>query len=56
MTLLEIEDHGPAGVERFGPRVRWVYRYKVTAGKRTVYYTIELTAEGKAARFVPEEA
>ncbi len=56
MTLLEIEDHGPEGIERFGPRVRWVYRYKITAGNRTVYYTIELTAERKAARFVPEAA
>ena len=56
MLLLEVEDHGSAGVERFGPRVRWVYRYKIVAGTRTVYYTIELTADGKAARFVPEEA
>ncbi len=55
IAFLEVEDHGAAGVERFGTHVRWVYRYKVTGGNRIVYYTIELTPEGKVTRFVPED-
>lgn len=56
MSFLEVEDHGREGMEHFGARVRWVYRYKVTGEGRTVYYTIELTPEGKVTRFVPEES
>ncbi|MEP7344933.1 MAG: serine hydrolase domain-containing protein [Gemmatimonadaceae bacterium] len=55
ISLLEIEDHGSAGIEHFGTRVRWVYRYRVEGGGRIVYYTIELTPEGKVTRFVPEQ-
>jgi len=55
ITLLEMEDHGTNGVEHFGVNVRWVYRYRVEGGGRTVYYTIELTPDGKVTRFVPEE-
>jgi CubicO group peptidase (beta-lactamase class C family) len=54
-AFLEKEDHGPVGVERFGIRVRWTYRYKLVSGPRVIYYTFELTAEGKVARFRPEE-
>lgn len=55
ITLLEVEDHGSDGIEHFGSRVRWIYRYRVDGGGRTVYYTIELTPDGKVTRFVPEE-
>jgi hypothetical protein len=55
MALLEVEDHGAKGIEHFGSKVRWVYRYRVEGDGRTVYYTIELTPEGKVTRFVPEE-
>jgi CubicO group peptidase (beta-lactamase class C family) len=56
MTLLEVEDHGSKGMEHFGAKVRWVYRYKIEGDGRTVYYTIELTPDGKVTRFVPEES
>src|SRR6185295_20380989 len=55
ITLLEVEDLGSGGMEHFGTRVRWLYRYKVEGGGRVVYYTIELTPEGKVTRFVPEQ-
>ena len=54
-AFLEREDHGPQGVERFGLRVRWTHRYKLVSGRRVLYYTFELTADGKVARFGPEE-
>lgn len=56
IMLLEVEDHGSAGFEHFGLKVRWVYRYRIEGGGRTVYYTIELTPEGKVTRFVPEQS
>jgi D-alanyl-D-alanine carboxypeptidase len=55
MAFLEVEDHGSNGIEVFGAKVRWVYRYRVEGGGRTVYYTIDLTPDGKVTRFVPEE-
>jgi CubicO group peptidase (beta-lactamase class C family) len=55
ITLLEVEDHGSSGDEHFGVKVRWLYRYKIEGGGRIVYYTIELTPEGKVTRFVPEQ-
>ena len=54
-AFLEREDHGPQGVERFGIRVRWTYRYKLVSAHRVLYYTFELTPDGKVARFGPEE-
>ena len=54
-AFLEKEDHGPGGLERFGLTVRWTYRYKLVSGKRVLYYTFELTPDGKVARFRPEE-
>jgi CubicO group peptidase (beta-lactamase class C family) len=56
ITLLEVEDHGSKGIEHFGAKVRWVYRYKIEGDRRTVYYTIELAPNGKVTRFVPEES
>jgi hypothetical protein len=53
--FLEREDLGPEGVERFGAVIRWVYRYKLVSGRRTIYYTFELSPDGKVARFRPEE-
>lgn len=55
ITLLDVEDHGRDGVAHFGATVRWVYRYRIEGGGRVVYYTIELTPEGKVTRFVPEQ-
>jgi len=55
IAFLEVEDNGSKGIERFGSKVRWVYRYKVEGDGRTVYYTIELTPDGKVTRFVPEQ-
>ncbi len=54
-AFLEREDHGPQGMERFGLVVRWTYRYKLVSGERVIYYTFELTSDGKVARFRPEE-
>jgi hypothetical protein len=56
ITLLEVEDHGSGGVAHFGATVRWVYRYRVEGEGRVVYYTFELTPEGKVTRLVPEQA
>ena len=55
IAFLEVEDNGSKGIERFGSKVRWVYRYKVEGDGRTVYYTIELTPDGRVTRFVPEQ-
>ena len=55
ISLLDVEDHGTAAVDRPGATVRWVYRYKVEGGGRVVYYTIELAPDGKVTRFVPEQ-
>lgn len=54
MALVDREDLGAAGEDRFGNRVRWICRYRVAAGERVIDYTFELTPEGKVARFYPE--
>ena len=54
-ALLDREDQGPKGVERFGVLVRWVYRYKLVSGARIIYYTFELGPDGKLARVASEE-
>jgi CubicO group peptidase (beta-lactamase class C family) len=54
-AFLDREDRGPAGAERFGVVERWIYRYKLVAGRRVIWYTFELTPDGKVARFRPEE-
>jgi CubicO group peptidase (beta-lactamase class C family) len=54
-AFLDREDFGPEGRERFGNTIRWIYRYKLVAGSRTVYYTFDMTPEGTIARFYPEE-
>jgi hypothetical protein len=54
-AFLDREDLGTAGQVRFGNTIRSVYRYKLVAGDRTIYYTFELTPDGTVARFVPEE-
>jgi CubicO group peptidase (beta-lactamase class C family) len=54
-AFLDREDLGAAGVNRFGNQIRYVYRYKLVAGQRVIYYTIEVTTDGKVARFVSEE-
>ncbi|MGH9391928.1 MAG: serine hydrolase, partial [Vicinamibacteria bacterium] len=54
-AFLEREDLGPAGEERFGTRIRAIYRYKLLSQPREIGYTFEITPEGKVARFVPEE-
>ncbi|HEU5217246.1 MAG TPA: serine hydrolase domain-containing protein [Gemmatimonadales bacterium] len=54
-AFLDREDLGISGVERFGAVVRWIYRYKLVSGARVLYYTFELTPEGKVVRFRPEE-
>jgi len=54
-AFLDREDLGAAGVTRFGNQIRYIYRYKLVAGQRVIYYTIELTTEGNVARFVSEE-
>ncbi len=54
MAFLDREDLGVAGVERFGARIRWIWRYRVAAADRVLDYTFELTPDGKVARFYPE--
>jgi CubicO group peptidase (beta-lactamase class C family) len=54
-AFLEREDLGPAGVVRFGNTIRYIYRYKLYAGDRLIYYTFETTPAGKVARFLAEE-
>jgi CubicO group peptidase (beta-lactamase class C family) len=54
-AFLDREDRGPNGAERFGLVVRWIYRYKLVAGPRVIWYTFELTPDGHVARFRPEE-
>lgn len=54
-AFLEREDLGAAGTVRFGNTIRYIYRYKLYAGDRLIYYTFELTPAGKVARFLAEE-
>jgi CubicO group peptidase (beta-lactamase class C family) len=54
-AFLEREDLDPGGEERFGARIRWIYRYKLLAPPREIGYTFEVTPDGKVARFFPEE-
>jgi hypothetical protein len=54
-AFLDHEDLGTQGQVRFGNTIRGIYRYKLVAGRRVVYYTVEVTPEGKVARFVAEE-
>lgn len=54
-ALLDREDLDAAGQLRFGNTIRSVYRYKLVAGPRVIYYTIEVTPAGRVARFVSEE-
>jgi hypothetical protein len=58
ITLLDVEDRGrdAAAAAAAAAQVRWLYRYRVEGGGRVVYYTFELTPDGKVARFVPEPA
>ena len=53
--LVDYEDLGPAGAERFGDLIRSIERYRVETATRTVYYTFEFTLEGKITRMVPED-
>ena len=54
-AFLEKEDLGEEGAERYGRIVRWIYRYRLTAGARVIDYTFEMSADGKVVRFFPEE-
>lgn len=54
-AFLDREDLGSAGQVRFGNTIRAIHRYKLVAGERTLYYSVEFTPEGKVARFVMEE-
>jgi CubicO group peptidase (beta-lactamase class C family) len=53
-AFLEREDV-PPGTEHFGNVIKSIYRYRLVTGWQTIYYTFELTPEGKVARFLPEE-
>jgi CubicO group peptidase (beta-lactamase class C family) len=53
--LLDREDFGASGVLRFGQTIRWIYRYKLRSGTRTVCYTFELTPGRLVARLIPED-
>ena len=54
-AFLDREDLGAGGQARFGNTIRFVHRYRLVAGVRTIYYTIELTPGRKVARLVAEE-
>jgi D-alanyl-D-alanine carboxypeptidase len=54
-VFLENEDLGERGQERFGEVIRSVCRYRIETKRNWIYYTFELTADNKVARFVPEE-
>jgi hypothetical protein len=54
-VFLENEDLGERGQERFGEVIRSVSRYRIETKRNWIYYTFELTADNKVARFVPEE-
>ncbi len=54
VAFLDREDLGAAGEERFGNAIRWICRYRFSAGERVIDYTFELTPAGKVARFYPE--
>lgn len=53
-AFLEKEDLGAEGVRRYGQVIRWICRYRLTAGARIVDYTFELKADGQVARMFRE--
>jgi hypothetical protein len=53
-AFLEREDMGDAGATRFGNHIRWIYRYRLSSGERTIDYTFEMTPSGLVARFLAE--
>jgi len=54
-ALLERVDLGERGEEKFGNIVRWLYRYRLVSKAGTIYYTFQVTPEGKVASLVPEK-
>ncbi len=55
VAFLEREDLGPTGENKFGVVIRTICRYKFTRGDRVTYFSLELDADGKVARFFPEQ-
>ena|ERR1051326_6937830 len=55
VTCVDVEDFGPSGKQQFGTVIRWTERYRIETTGGAVYYTLNLTADGLVARFVPEE-
>ncbi len=53
--LVDYEDFGATGAERFGEVIRSIERYRLETGTKAVYYSFEFTREGKITRMVPEE-
>jgi hypothetical protein len=54
-ALLERVDLGERGEEKFGNIVRWLYRYRLVSKAGTIYYTFQVTPDGKVASLVPEK-
>jgi hypothetical protein len=54
-AFLDREDHGIDGIEKFGNRIRWTYRYRLTSAGRVRDYLFDVNTDGKVARFFPEE-
>jgi CubicO group peptidase (beta-lactamase class C family) len=53
-AFLEREDLGAEGASRFGNVIRWIYRYRLVTGRRSIDYTFEVNTDGKVARFLAE--
>lgn len=54
-AFLERQDLGEPGEDRFGTIVRFVYRYKLVSKAGAIYYTFEVTPEGKVSGIIPEK-
>jgi D-alanyl-D-alanine carboxypeptidase len=54
-SFVDRDDLGPEGMPRWGSMMRWVSWYRLDTGERVLIYTVELTPEGKVARFYPEQ-
>jgi CubicO group peptidase (beta-lactamase class C family) len=55
VTCVDVEDFGPNGQEQLGSLIRWTERYRIDTTNGAVYYTLNLTPDGRVTRFVPEE-
>ncbi len=54
-AFLEREDLGSTGQEKWGTIVRWLYRYKLVSKTGSIFFTFQVTPDGKVCAVTPEK-